>query len=649
MVGMKTATKTTTANTIAAYIRVTRDESVQTGLSIPAQIDGARQYARRAGLADPELFVEQKAVGAHLPLDKRTAGKQLLSAMQSGGVTDIIIRDLDRLTRDTRLGLELVDLFREEGIRLHTFSGPIPLTTASDQFAFTIRAAAAALEKGQTADRVKRAKAEAIKQGRWAGGPPPFGYQSQARFKLELTNSGVSKEEAEQKAVTKYPNRGKLFIDPAEAATLRVIYKLAITEGLGSRRICNRLNKDGHRTRTGGFWSAERLSKTLLNPAAAGYLNLREDGGTSQLMKGNHEAIVTLDEWKKVREDRVARTDMVSNRGVSAASNLYPFSGVIQCRCGAPMKVKGGRYCCTRAAYFGRGADVVNGCKEKVCSIKIPLAHAAIWAKVRELIGGPDLIDRVYAAVQKQVRKGTDPSKALDRVNDQLTTWYGRHDNARNDVEREAAWTRILDLTEQKKSFQAMKAQVIGKEHVARYFGEMVKVLDKHGGDDATRFVKSLVDHHGLSVRLADGDGERCTLAITMQVRAGGAKQAVQGRVGVEGNVVFAPHHSSDQWVIENEGKHFCEHCGKVIKTRREWFWMGVPKFHQRCHSRHLIARRLGPIHEAGLITASDLARKCGVGRTTIGRWIASGKLPKPKRVNGALCFPASVSTSECE
>lgn len=34
-----------------------------------------------------------------------------------------------------------------------------------------------------------------------------------------------------------------------------------------------------------------------------------------------------------------------------------------------------------------------------------------------------------------------------------------------------------------------------------------------------------------------------------------------------------------DQWIIEHTGKHFCKHCGEVIKIRRCHFHSGIPKY----------------------------------------------------------------------
>lgn len=81
-------------------------------------------------------------------------------------------------------------------------------------------------------------------------------------------------------------------------------------------------------------------------------------------------------------------------------------------------------------------------------------------------------------------------------------------------------------------------------------------------------------------------------------------------------------------WVNENQGKCLCELCQKPIEVLRRHYWMGLPRRHQSCHSKEMM--RLRNHRDDGLLTGAALARKLGVGDSTIGRWKRSGRLPKP-------------------
>jgi DNA invertase Pin-like site-specific DNA recombinase len=165
---------------VAGYLRLTRDESLAVGLSAPAQKKGIAEYAGRAQLQPLRIYEETKAVGGDVPFEKREAGSKLLAAIKRGEVKHIITRDLDRLTRDVGLALTLVEICKQYRVTIHTFTGPVPMRSASDLFAFQVRSAAAEFEKNQTGDRVRKAKRDAVEQGRWQG-PPAYGYGNVSR------------------------------------------------------------------------------------------------------------------------------------------------------------------------------------------------------------------------------------------------------------------------------------------------------------------------------------------------------------------------------------------------------------------------------------------------------------------------------------
>jgi DNA invertase Pin-like site-specific DNA recombinase len=127
----------TAAGITAGYIRLTREESILTGLSVPAQKDGINSYVQQRGLTNFVLYLEERAVGADVLFEKRQAGKRLIADIRAGRVSNIVCRDLDRLSRDTSLWLAFVELCCEHGVTIHTFSGPLALRSPSDRFAST--------------------------------------------------------------------------------------------------------------------------------------------------------------------------------------------------------------------------------------------------------------------------------------------------------------------------------------------------------------------------------------------------------------------------------------------------------------------------------------------------------------------------------
>lgn len=643
-----TLTEPTTATHVGGYIRLTRDESLAVGLSAPAQRKGIQEYAERAKLTPLVFYEETKAVGGDVPFQNRLAGRRLIAAIQHGECKHIITRDLDRLARDVKLGLDLVALCQEHNVTIHTFTGPIPLRSASDKFAFHVRSAAAEFEKNQTGDRVRKAKREAVEQGRWQG-PPAYGYTSQARRRSELIAGGMDKSEAEAQACTEYPHKARLYIHEQEAATLRLIYKLSL-DGWGSRRIVAYLNANGYKTRNGCYWSTERLSRTLNNPAAAGFLtyDVDNDGGKptpkqrQKRFKGSHEPIITLEQWEQVQKLRDARRDPFRRRGEVRS---YPLSGVLRCECGAPMRGrsirlrdKQGRYVCTKATYYGK--NTINGCKCEMTTINAGRVHEVFWPKLRELLTGPDLVDRLYTVTQKILRdqKGRkvedrDLGQQIRKLEGQINTWYGRHDGTDSEVAREAAWNRIQQLMVEKKRLEASKAQKesqvqkvtrITRAQIEKYLSSLCDLLADHGGEDAKQYIQSLVTHHGLQVRMTGPE----KLLVSLAVKSPGTMETETVGTSVE---VPLYRDKYAAFVQENQGKHRCSVCGKPIEILRRHCWLGIPKHHHKCWARTLAARRNR--RTDGLLTGAGVARLLKVGETTIGRWRKSGKLPKPVKV----------------
>src|SRR5688500_2794552 len=106
----------------AGYVRLTRDESLK-GLSASAQRQNINEYAARAGLEPLRIYEETRPVGGDVPFSKREAGRRLLTDIRAGAVGAVIVRDLDRLTRDVPLWLELHKICVEQGVTIHTLSG----------------------------------------------------------------------------------------------------------------------------------------------------------------------------------------------------------------------------------------------------------------------------------------------------------------------------------------------------------------------------------------------------------------------------------------------------------------------------------------------------------------------------------------------
>jgi len=156
-------------------------------------------------------------------------------------------------------------------------------------------------------ERVKLAKKESARQGRFMGGPAPFGY---------LYNS-------EKKC---------LEIDEMAAQTIRRIYEGYLNQRHGYQGTAEELERQGVPGPTNLQWNKNYIRKILTNPVYAGLV-----GHKGSLYPGKHPHIIEPEKWHEaqalIREKGSVRT--------AAAVNSGFLSGMIWCgQCGARMRVK---------------------------------------------------------------------------------------------------------------------------------------------------------------------------------------------------------------------------------------------------------------------------------------------------------------------
>jgi DNA invertase Pin-like site-specific DNA recombinase len=88
---------------------------------------------------------------------RRPELQRLLSDVRSGTVAAVIILSLDRLGRETRLVLDLVEEFSRHGVALVSCKESLDTTSPQGQFVLTMFAALAQLERDLISERTKAA------------------------------------------------------------------------------------------------------------------------------------------------------------------------------------------------------------------------------------------------------------------------------------------------------------------------------------------------------------------------------------------------------------------------------------------------------------------------------------------------------------
>ena len=179
--------------------------------------------------------------------------------------------------------------------------------------------------------RLQRGRETSVKEGKYVGNIPPFGYK---RIKLE-NSKGYSLEP-----------------DLEEVDTVKLIFNLFAYEGLSIGNIVTKLDMMGIKPRKTEYWSSSTIKDILNNPVYVGKIrwNARpqeistKDGKriksrprnpNALIVNGLHQAIIDEETWAIVQSRKSLNTPPVQHNNVVKSS----LAGIVYCaKCGKPMQ-----------------------------------------------------------------------------------------------------------------------------------------------------------------------------------------------------------------------------------------------------------------------------------------------------------------------
>jgi site-specific DNA recombinase len=288
---------------VAAYLRVSTEEQAEQNISLPAQKSRLIQYCQARDWDIHDFYSDDGHTGKNLD---RPAMKKLIFDARQKEFDMVLVIKLDRLSRRQQHVLYLIeDVFLPNEIGFNSVTESFDTTNPMGRAVLGIMAAFAQLERETIVERVTDAKREAAKQGRFMGGPPPFGYNHDSATKSVAINT-----------------------EQSEIVTM--IYNEYLTSQMGYQRIADILNERKIKAPQVKYWGKETVAKILSNPFYAGYLPHK-----GQLYAGQHAAIIAKEKWHEVQ-------NLLSNRSNSFSKpGNFLLAGNIYCgECGARMRSK---------------------------------------------------------------------------------------------------------------------------------------------------------------------------------------------------------------------------------------------------------------------------------------------------------------------
>lgn len=372
----------------ALYARFSSD--LQNAASIEDQLVACRALAARQGWTVAAEFHDAAFSGASAA---NRPGLMAMLAAARGGAFDVVAAEaLDRLTRSGGDAWDIYEDLRACGVRIHTLA-----EGEAQTLHIGLKGTMNALFLEDLAKKTHRGMAGVAREGRHAGGAPPYGYRRLRRYDA----AGE-------------PIPGLLEIDPETSAVVQDVFR-AYVAGRSPRAIASDLNARGVPGPRGGLWNASTINGNaargnglLHNELYAGVMVWGRHAWTKDRRTGKRRAraagaegqvrteapdlrIIPPHLWDAARA-RYAEVSHASAgpRPEQARRPKRLLSGLVRCgSCGGPMIAGGpdGRYLCS--ARRERGPAVcANGRSARADDL-----DARVVAAVRDQLLHPDVVE----------------------------------------------------------------------------------------------------------------------------------------------------------------------------------------------------------------------------------------------------------------
>ena len=171
---------------VAIYTRVSSQEQVDNGTSLESQAEQLEAFCKAQKW---EIFNQYTDPGFSGKDDKRPGLESLRRDAKAGYFEKVIVWRLDRLARNLRLILGIEAELREQNVAIFSMREMVDTSTPIGRTVFQVLGLAAEWERESIIERTKAGRLQRYKEGKWAGGPVPFGYDYDHETKKLVTNA----------------------------------------------------------------------------------------------------------------------------------------------------------------------------------------------------------------------------------------------------------------------------------------------------------------------------------------------------------------------------------------------------------------------------------------------------------------------------
>lgn len=489
------------------YVRVSTEDQVAHGLSIPSQIDKIEKFCSANGWTLVDVVEEPGQSGKDIgrPKFNQMIGR---ATSISRPYDVIVVYALSRFARNLALQAKTCADLQLAGVELASVSE----TFGKGADGNLMRSVVGAFNQhtsDQCAMNTRRAMNANANEGFYNGGPVPFGYRS------------VVVERRKDK------DKKRLAIHVAEADVVRCIFRLAEhgdgSGPLGVRSIAKWLNDRGYTLRGGRFHNSNTAAILCRTHYAGYYMDGKKNEYSEPLPE--HEwitvpcpAVVTEEQFLNVAALRAKRSPKVTPprqiNGVTMLPATIARCGQPGCGSGLTVRTgKGGRYhyytCSSRVKVSAQACMLKSIRREKLDKLVLDEVAARVFDRERLGTILSHLVDRSEEVVKRRKQdlalaraELTNADKAITNLLMTIESGAMRPDDplfvqrmAHNKARKAALETDVQSLDRQ---IANSKVQ-INEEMIGAFAGKMAQALRDEKSRFRAEYIRLFIERVDLS------------------------------------------------------------------------------------------------------------------------------------------------------
>jgi len=296
----------------AIYTRKSTDENLNTNFN---SLDSQREYCQAfIKSREPEgwsVYLEEYSdpgfTGGNMD---RPALKRLISDARQGKFHVVVCYKYDRLSRNTRDFLHILDTFEKNGVAFVSVTQPIDTTSSVGRLMRSILMDFAQFEREMISERTRDKMAAMARKGKWVGGHPIIGYEYDKKNKILLVNPDEAKRVRE------------IYDTYIRTASLMVTAKWATDKGYTMKGWTTEKGQQ----RGGRTFNKANLSYLINNPVFTGKIAYKRE-----IFKGEHPAIIPDDIFEQAHRILRGNWKGKSHKHFEDRKHNYLLGGLVRC------------------------------------------------------------------------------------------------------------------------------------------------------------------------------------------------------------------------------------------------------------------------------------------------------------------------------